>query len=163
MSLFTSPDKSGQVETFLGLCPPPQTAPPRHHSETRSGKSSHAPPFFITQYYRCLKPCCLATKCFSTALLFWPLSVCPPPPPSAHTHSYTLKYPRNCITEMHSRSPMDHHKAHNTSHFLCFFSLLHLQRRLSWTPLHSLPVCLSVLCSFLHLLFSSLSACTSSH
>lgn len=95
-------------------------SPPRHRSETGSGMSTHAPPFVITQYYRCLKPSCPATKCFATALLFFPFAVSPAPPLCTHTYSYTLKYPRNCIIERHSRSPMDHHKAHNPSHFVSF-------------------------------------------
>lgn len=112
VSLFNGPDKSGQVETFLCLLSP---SPPRHRSETGSGTSSHAPPFFITQSYRCLKPSCLATKCFfSTAPLFCPFTVSPAPPPSINTHSHTHKNPRNCIIERQ----LDHHKAHNNSHFV---------------------------------------------
>lgn len=81
---LTNQDRWRHFSVFVNP-PLPPAAPPWHRSETRSGKSSHAPPFFITQYYCCLKPCCLATKCFSTALLFWLFSVFPTPPPSVHT------------------------------------------------------------------------------
>lgn len=91
MSLFS--DKSGQVETFLCLCPTPLHPTPccftPHHPETGSEKLSHAPPFFITQYYRCLKSCCQATKCFGAVLLFWPFSSVSVPHPHPFAHACT--------------------------------------------------------------------------
>lgn len=83
-------------------------SPPQHRSETGSRTSSHAPQFLITQYKRCLKPSFLATKCFG-AVLYFGFAVSLTPLPATPTHSYRLKYPRNCITELFSNSQMDLH------------------------------------------------------
>lgn len=50
--------------------------------------------------------------------LYLALSLSPLHPHPLYTLFQTLKYPRNCIIERHSRSPTDHHKAHNNSNFV---------------------------------------------
>lgn len=105
-------------------------SPPRHRSETGSGTSTHAPPFFITTV--AWSPVARQPNVLPLRFYFFPFAVSPAPPPSAHTHSYTLKYPRNCIIERHSYlrwiiiRPI-------IPPILSLFASLPLQRRLSRT------------------------------
>lgn len=162
---LTNPNRQRHFPVLGPLPTSTIVAPPWHHPETGSGKSSHAPLFFISHYYLCLRPCCQATKCFADVLLFSPFLSAP------HTHpqnTYSTFIHTQAAQELHHWNALGifnystHH--HNASYFLSlifFPSSHHLRMRLSgliwFISLH-----LSVLCFFSQLPFSLL-VCTSSH
>lgn len=94
VSLFTGPDKSGQVETFPCLCPPPR--PDTVLKPDRGRRLMHHHSSLLPLLEAQLPGNQMFCHCA------FPFAVSSAPPPSAHTHSYTLKYPRNCIIERHS-------------------------------------------------------------
>lgn len=50
----------------------------------------------------------LSNQMFWRSALLFGFAVSPTPLPATPAHSYTLNYPRNCITEMHSIPQVDH-------------------------------------------------------
>lgn len=127
-------------DIFWALSP----SPPQHHSETGSRTSSHAPPFLITRYKRCLKPSCLATKCFG-AVLYFGFAVSLTPLPATPAHSYTLEYLRNCITEMCSIAQTDHRNTSLFCFLLVFFVICSALQSVFWIPLTSFLLLLQFL------------------
>lgn len=118
VSLFSRPDKSGQVEILLRLYPPPLLDTILKPDQGRQSCATilHNSVLALLEAKLPGQP---------NVLPLWihcGLSL--PPLHSVRTHSYPLKYRRNCNTEMQWRSQMDHR---STSYFAS----------LPWTPLTS--------------------------